>query len=262
MCPYSIHRKCSGTSLKEYDLLVEDDSIFWQCILCDIEDLTVKFPFGLLTKMEFYNLYGVNLPSQVKILPSYEFRSKRSQIPSLDNFDSDESYVQTISSNYFDITDFSNTFSSLKRHFSLFNVDTQSLSKNFDQLCTMLSALGVSFDLLGISEIKQQTGKNFINNVNIEGYHICTQPSTSAAGGVAIYVDDKLDHFNRDDLSVLNDEFESIWVEIKNKRGKTSCVAVLSPPNTDISNCMDYLESTFSKVNQKKYQVFLLGDFG
>ena len=50
----------------------------------------------------------------------------------------------------------------------------------------MLSALGVSFDLLGISETKQQIGKNVINNIIIEGYHIYTQPSESAAGGVAI----------------------------------------------------------------------------
>ena len=47
-----------------------------------------------------------------------------------------------------------------------------------------------------------------------------TQPSKSAAGGVAIYVKDKLDHFKRDDLSILHDEFESLWVEIKNKKGK------------------------------------------
>ena len=93
LCSNWVHRKCNGTSLKEYDLLVvEDDSTF----LCDIEDLTAKFPFGLLTKMELYDLYGVDLPSQVKILPSYVFHSKLSQIPSLDNFDIDENYVQTI----------------------------------------------------------------------------------------------------------------------------------------------------------------------
>ena len=85
-------------------------NVNWQCILCDIEDLTAKFPFGLLTKMELYDLYGVDLPSQVKLLPSYELRSKRSQIPSLDNFDIDENYIQTISSNHFDITDFSKIF--------------------------------------------------------------------------------------------------------------------------------------------------------
>ena len=72
---YWVHRKCSGTSLKEYDsFVVEDDSTFWQFILCDIEDLTAKFPFGLLTKMELYDLYGVDLPSEVKLLPSYELR--------------------------------------------------------------------------------------------------------------------------------------------------------------------------------------------
>ena len=90
----------------------------------------------------------------------------------------------------------------------------------------MLSALGVSFDLLGISETKQQTGKNFISNVDIEGYHMYTQPSKSAAGGVAICVKDELDHFKRDDLSILHDEFESLWVEIKNKKGKIFYVAI------------------------------------
>ena len=195
------------------------------CLLLKMTVLSAKFPFGLLTKMELYDLYGVDLPSQVKLLPSYELRSKLSQIPSLDNFDIDENYLQTISSNYFDITDFSNTFSSLIKHFSLFHVNTRSLSKSFDQLCTMLSALGVSFDLLEISESKQQAGKNFISNVNIEGYHIHTQPSKSAAGGVAIYLKDKLDQFKRDDLSILHNEFESLWVEIK-KKGKIFYVAV------------------------------------
>ena len=120
----------------------------------------------------------------------------------------------------------------------------------------------ISFDLLGISETKQQTGKNFIGNVKIEGYHIHTQRSKSAAGGVAIYVNNKLDHFKRDDLSILHDEFESIWVEIKNKRRKNFlCGCFYCHPNTDVSNFTDYLESTFSKVNQQNYQVFLLGDF-
>ena len=38
-----------------------------------------------------------------------------------------------------------------------------------------------------------------------------TQPSNSNTGGVAIYVNNKLDHFIRDDLSKLDDDFESVW---------------------------------------------------
>ena len=65
-----------------------------------------------------------------------------------------------------------------------------------------------------------------------------------------------------DDLSILHDEFESLWVEIKNKKGKNFlCGCCYRHPNTDVSNFMDYLESTFTKVNQQKYQVFVLGDF-
>ena len=94
----------------------------------------------------------------------------------------------------------------------------------------------------------------------MEGYH--TQPSKSAAGGVAIYVSDKLDNFKRDALSNLHDEFESIWVEMKNKKRENFlCGCFYHHPNIDISNLMDYLQSTFSNVNQKKYQVFFLGDF-
>ena len=79
---------------------------------------------------------------------------------------------------------------------------------------------------------------------------------------ISIYVKDKLDHFKRDDLSILHNEFESLWIEIKNKKGKNFlCGCFYRHPNTDISNFMDYLESTFSKVNQQKYQVFVLGDF-
>ena len=36
----------------------------------------------------------------------------------------------------------------------------------------------------------------------------------------------KLDHLERNDLGNLDDDFESIWTEIKNKKGKNFYVAV------------------------------------
>ena len=44
ICQKWVHRKCSGTSVKEYEALVdEDDSIPWQCILCNLENMSSKF---------------------------------------------------------------------------------------------------------------------------------------------------------------------------------------------------------------------------
>ena len=45
-CLSWIHRKCNGTTLKEYNKLeAEDENIPWECILCDIDAMASKFPF-------------------------------------------------------------------------------------------------------------------------------------------------------------------------------------------------------------------------
>ena len=141
-------------------------------------------------------------------------------------------------------------------------MNTRSLAKNFDELSAVLSALGISLDVLGITETKQQIGKEFISNVNIDNFLMYTQPSKSSAGGVAIYINNKFDHVNRDDLSILHNDFESVWVEIKNKRGKNFlCGCVYRHLNTDVENFLGYIESTLSKFDKNKYHVFLMGYF-
>ena len=133
-----------------------------------------------------------DLPSQLQLLLPLELRSKLSHIPSLDNFNLDESYIQSIHSKYCDLPDFVKLTSSLSdKTFSLFHSNTRSLSKNFDQLQNVLSATKSRFYVIGITEPKQRIDKNFIVNVNMEGYTMHTQPSQSNAGGVAIYIDEK-----------------------------------------------------------------------
>ena len=151
-----IHRKCNGTSLTEYESLVlEDNDIPWQCILCEIADMASKFPFGCLAKMELNDLHDLDLPSQLQLLPSHELRSKPAHIPSLDNFDLDEkNFIQTINSKHVDLPNFAKRYSSssFDKAFSLFHVNTRSLSKNFDQLQNVLSAAKTKFDLVGTTE--------------------------------------------------------------------------------------------------------------
>ena len=144
----------------------------------------------------------------------------------------------------------------------MFHVNTRSLSKKFDQLLSIPSASNIPFDVLGITDTKQQIDKGFLTNVSIDGYHMYTQPSKSLAGGVAIYVNNKLDHFKRDDLTILHEDFESIWIEIKNKKGKNFlCGCIYRHPNTDISNFHDHIESLLKRLDKNKYNVFIMGDF-
>ena len=65
----------------------EDENVPWQCIICYIDEMALKFPFGYQSKMEQNDLYGTDLPFHLQLLPSYEIRSKLSKIPTLDNFE-------------------------------------------------------------------------------------------------------------------------------------------------------------------------------
>ena len=81
-----------------------------------------------------------------------------------------------------------------------------------------------------------------------------TWSSELNAGGVAIYIDEKLDHFKRDDLSKYDENFEAVWVEIKNKNGKNYlCGCVYRHPYTDVTSFTEYMETAFTKMNKDKY---------
>ena len=96
------------------------------CILCSIDELASKFPFGYLSKLELNDLFGIDLPSQLELLPSYELRSKLSQIPNLNDFDIEENYVQTINSKYYDLHDFNSLTASIGKCLSFFHLSIRS----------------------------------------------------------------------------------------------------------------------------------------
>ena len=131
----------------------------------------------------------------------------------------------------------------------MFHVNTRSLSKNVDQLLNVLSAAEAKFDVIGITETKQQ-----MENVDLDGYCVFTSTSKSNAGDVALYVNNRLDHLERNDLGTLDDDFESIWTEIKNKKGNNFlCDSLYRHPNTDTATFMEYIESTPTKIDKNKY---------
>ena len=89
--------------------------------------------------------------------------------------------------------------------------------------------------MIGISETKHIDGHNLTTNVSMEGYSLYSQPTKSSYGGVALYVNEKLDNFCRNGLGPSKKNlFETIWVEIKQKKAKIFSVAV----HTDIMTQM------------------------
>ena len=205
-----------------------------------------------------HDLYGIDLPSQLNFLESYEIKSKLINVPNLHDFDMDDNLIHKVNSKYYDIID----FPQIKKNshaFYIFHLNIRSLSADLEELQLLLNALKINFDVIGISETKEQSG-GFLKYVDLHGYAIHSQHSNSAAGGVAIYV--KLDYIIRDDLNVLEDEFETIWVEIKNKKSlNVLCCCAYRHPNTEIDKFNEYINRVMAKISKENKLVFCMGDF-
>ena len=179
----------------------------------------------------------------------------------MNDFDIDDNIVNTIFSKYHTSNEISQLNLS-RKNFSIFHTNIRSLSKHIDSLHTQLCSTNIPFDVIGITETKQQVDQNFLVNVDLEGYTLHTQPSKRSCGGCAIYVNSHLDHIIRDDLSTLDDNYETRWVEIKNYKSKNFLYCcVYRHPETDMSSFIDHIDLTLQKVQKENKTVFMMGDF-
>ena len=258
------HASCNGVGKSEYSkLMEEDDELPWYCLPCLILSNSEVFPFGFLSKPELCDLLGVDLPSLFELLPSYETVSKLTKMPDLDSFDLDENLILTIDSKYYKVQELNRVHSNLHvPNFSLFHVNKRSLSKHFDELHSLLYSTKIPFDVIGVTETKQLVNKDFLTNVNIEDYQLHTQPTRSSCGGVAMYIKKALDHKILHHLNALEDEFETLWVEINTgtKRKNIVMCCAYRHPDTDNTKFIEYLEATLSKVDKSKI-ICVIGDF-
>ena len=131
-CDHWSHAHCNGISKSEYEILVgEDESVPWYCLPCTIKDRSAIFPFGYESNIELFNLYDIDLPSLLEMLPSYDLVSKLSNMPNLNKSDLDENFIHTINSKYHSVSDLIQ-LNKMSTDFSLFHVNIRSLSKHFD----------------------------------------------------------------------------------------------------------------------------------
>ena len=260
-CSHWVHRKCNGTTKTEYDKLSkEPDGDPFHCMLCIMEENSQIYPYFFLDKSEMLDLNGIDLPSQLNFLESYEIKSKLTNMPNLHDFDMDDNLNHKVNSKYYDIIDFPQIKNN-SHAFSMFHLNKRSLSAHLEELQLLLNALKINFDVIGISEAKEQSG-GFLKNVDLHGHTIHSQHSNSEAGGVALYVKSNLDYIIRDDLNVLENEFETVWVEIKNKKSQNVlCCCAYRHSNTEIDKFNKYINRVMAKISKENKLVFCMGDF-
>ena len=115
----------------------------------------------------------------------------------------------------------------------MFHLNIRSLASHFEELQASLGLCKFPFDIIhvGSSETKHTDDHNLTTNVSLGGYSLHSQPTKSSYGGVALYVNEKLYHFCRNDLGLSKKIYIKAYGWRSNKRkAKIFSVAV----HTDI----------------------------
>ena len=73
----------------------------------------------------------------------------------------------------------------------------------------MLAYPNINWDIIEISETGEQP-YGLKRNTELDGFNFYKQTSKSRKGGVVLFINNKLDHFERDDLKVQTNEFETV----------------------------------------------------
>ena len=140
----------------------------------------------------------------------------------LSETDPDTNYFNQIedcnrmSCNYLREDDFIKWYKSdkLENSFSLFHVNIRSLNSKLLSLTAYLNTLQKEFKIIGLSETwlnEQNKADAKIRYYN--AIHSC-RDTLSRGGGVNLYIHESMDFKERSDLSVVNENIESCFVEI------------------------------------------------
>ena len=152
----------------------------------------------------------------------------------------------------------------LEDRLNLFHSNINGLECKFETLCAFLTYCKSPPNLIGVTETSEQKDSSFITKVTIEGYNFYHTPTTISKGGCCIYVKNDFDVFERDDLKVQNDHFQSVWTEIKNKKSKNiifGCIYRSPNKKHDVVDFLTHFDSILKKVSKENKEIYICGDF-
>lgn len=186
------------------------------------------------------------------------------------NIDPDINYFRAIEtlkddSIYFQQESFCDKFKNNQYELSMIHFNIRSLSKHFDQLLLYLGSLNTHFSLIGLTEIwgTEINKDNF--DIKHYSYYQQIRPS-KRSGGVALYVSESLNSFERPDLSLQHEDYQATFAEIDKRNfdnfSNNIIVGVIyRSPNSNIQDFNNAIELLLEQIRKEKKTVYLMGDY-
>ena len=152
---------------------------------------------------------------------------------------------------------------------NIFHCNVVSLNKNLNRVEELFRDCKKMPDVMGISETKLLDNTSALD---LTGYKFEGCPTTTAAGGVGIYINVDFGYIVREDLKLNVENCEDVWVELiskesvplqntKNRKDKNLVVGIIyRHPDHKYSDFCTNICETIEKLNQTKKQFIIMGD--
>ena len=264
LCNLWIHQaNCSALSLSQFETLCLPNSSSWFCPKC----INSFLPFHQDTPPDpeiSKKTSGSSIADKFKSF----FSELNKVIDDSDVSDEDDpdSRLNSTTCKYLEIQDFNTLSQNTKCKFSAFHLNIASMSKHFDEFCTLLSLLQHNFSFIGISETRFLNHQEPVLDFSIPGYSHISTPTEASAGGVLLYISNLFAFKPRPDLSKLvyqSKNLESVFAEIivPNKTNIIVGTIYRHPSMSFNSFNSEFLKPLLHKINLESKQTILLGDF-
>ena len=164
--------------------------------------------------------------SFANMIPEFEQISDALRINGLNDKDIGENLVQNLNCKYYTFEEFSKIKAS-PVSFNIFHCNVNGYECHFDSIHEVLANIIIDFQVICFSETCLKLDQDFSPNYMLQGYHNPFNTATkSRNGGVSIFTKDTFVTIERDDLKTCQAEFESVWIEIKQKKVKILSLVV------------------------------------
>ena len=252
-CYNWFHGKCEKLSVKDWQHLGNSNTS-WFCEKCTKS----CFPFYQLDDDELLEcIYDMTM-NLMHI--TGKCKKIEDRIKSICNYKYDE--VLSSQSNYTTLDKLNNIHEEIDKSFSILHMNCRSIKSSFDKIVNFLHCSDFKVKVLGLTEtwMNDEKGDTY-NQYNIHGYSVYNVNRIKRGGGVALYINDVLQHKSIKELSYsIADCFDVVTIEIKENQNECFYVScIYRPPNVCMKYFLENYSNLLQKMNGKK--VFICGDF-
>ena len=148
-----------------------------------------------------------------------------------------------------------------EKSFNIISFNINSVPLHLEEFCeNCLNPLPYKFNIIGLCETKLTDDIEQL--YNIPSYEKITNNFTRSSGGVAIFIKSGYKYTKRDDLSILHNSIETVFLEIHNTNSKNIIVGIIyRRPRSDFLQFLEKYTAIISTVGEEDKLCYLSGDY-